>query len=128
MFGKLLLAGVITALSINYGNAQVPEETDLMAKPIPCADAEVGRSILYGFYELGLRPIMGFVGTSYTSAGKRYPSDYYILYNPEDNQLAIIEKFINGQICVVTGVSKSWMSFDSEKLEGLIFDMLEEKL
>lgn len=126
MFKKLALLLMCFLFTIT---APAHSETMLMGKPVQCTvDSEVGRGLIFGFYELGLRPILGFIGSSYTTKGFKFPSEYVIMYNTEDNQIVVIETRQDGNICVITGSSNTWLSFDSEELEELLLDIFREEL
>lgn len=126
MFKKLAL---LLTCFLFISTAAAHSETMLMGKPVQCTlDSEVGRGLIFGFYELGLRPILGFIGSSYTTKGFKFPSEYIIMYNTEDNQIVVIETRRDGNICIITGSSKSWLSFDGEELEELLMDIFREEL
>lgn len=101
--------------------------TALLAKPVNCANTiEDGKGLFYGFYQLGLKPIMAFTGSSYTKEGFTFASTYYIMYNIEDDKIAVLEAGPNGRVCVITGASAAWVSFDGDELSESILDMIRE--
>lgn len=124
MFRKLALlaVGMFIGLSIGYAVG----DTSLRGKPIPCANTkDTGRGLVMGFLELGMSPIFGFIGSTYTEEGLKFPSSYYILYSTENNQVAILE-LIGDNVCIVTGASSSPVSFDSEVMRELLLDFVRQ--
>lgn len=124
MFRKLALlaVGIIIGLSIGYAVG----DTSLRGKPIPCANTpDVGRGLVMGFLELGMSPILGFIGSTYTEEGLKFPSSYYILYSTEENKITILE-LIGDNVCVITGSSSSPVTFDSEVMNELLLDFVRQ--
>ena len=127
MFKKILLA-IVSLLYVNTAIAQTNDKTLLLVKPVHCVDGETSRGILLDFYDLGMRPILGFVGNSFTKEGFQFASTYYIMYSVNEDKVVIIEKGSNNNMCIITGASKSWLTFDGEVLEELLLDIFREKL
>lgn len=127
MIRKLAL-GAALCLYTNLALAESHlEATSLMAKPVYCSNTpDDGKAIFYGFTLLGMKPLIAFTGSSYTKEGFTFPSDYYIMYNMEDNLIAILQKGDSGNTCIITGASKAWISFDSEELSESVLDMFRE--
>jgi len=100
----------------------------LYGKPVPCLEDGPADELVLGFYELGLQPLLGFIGTTYSQEGFPFPSEYYIMYNMNDYQITILERMQNGTVCVITGASKFPVEFDTDKLNQAILGEYKDEL
>lgn len=100
----------------------------LYAKPVPCLEDGPADELVLGFYELGLQPLLGFIGTTYSQEGFTFPSEYYIMYNMNNYQIAILERMQNDTVCVITGASEFPVEFDTDKLNQALLGEYKDEL
>ena len=68
----------------------------------------------------GMKPLMYFRGNSFNGDGSKFMSDFFILYDPEDEQVTVVERQDFGMFtCIVSGGTGD-VQFDPEEIKSLI--------
>lgn len=118
---------VLSVLSILFGTTA--SATTLIGKPVTCMSPAESSEIIKDFYELGLKPLMGFVGYSMTELGVKYPSSFYVMHNPgPPSQTVIIERLPSGNGCILTGNTGNKVEFNVPALNKLLLGKDGEEL
>jgi len=108
-------------------NAQSQEDTNtgakatLYSKPVICASTlEESMDLLYQVKVDGMTPLMYFYGNSFNGDGTRFNSDFFILFDPSDDQVTVIERQgPGGFTCILSG-GTGMVEFDPEVIKGII--------
>ena len=117
LFG--LLGGLI--LTTSATGAQ------MFGKPVTCMSPVEGRGLIEEFYELGMKPLLGFVGYSQTEWAQKYPSSFYIMHTAgPPTRTAIMEILASGNVCVLTGNTGNPVEFNPDELDKLLRGSGEE--
>ena len=100
--------------------AQGPK-AQLYSKPVLCAATlEEALDMLSQIKVDGMKPLMYFRGNSFNGDGSKFLSDFFILYDPEDEQVTIVERQDFGMFtCIVSGGTGD-VQFDPEEIKSLI--------
>ena len=101
----------------NFGGPKA----QLYSKPVLCAPTlEEAMEMLSQIKEDGMKPLMYFRGNSFNGDGSKFMSDFFILYDPEDEQVTIVERQDYGMFtCIVSGGTGN-VQFDPEEIKALI--------
>ena len=99
---------------------QGPKAT-LYSKPVLCAPTlEEALDMLSQIKVDGMKPLMYFRGNSFNGDGSKFMSDFFILYDPEDEQVTIVERQDYGMFtCIVSGGTGD-VQFDPGEIKSLI--------
>ena len=93
----------------------------LKSKPVLCgqpSDAGALR-LLQQIKKDGMEPLIGFRGNHFLEDGETFESDVFILYNPDPEQIIIIEYQDEGTVCLLAGTPGD-ISFDPELLRDVM--------
>ena len=101
----------------NFGGPKA----QLYSKPVLCAPTlEEAMDMLSQIKVDGMKPLMYFRGNSFNGDGSKFMSDFFILYDPEDEQVTIVERQDYGMFtCIVSGGTGD-VQFDPEEIKSLI--------
>ena len=101
----------------NFGGPKA----QLYSKPVLCAPTlEEAMEMLSQIKVDGMKPLMYFRGNSFNGDGSKFMSDFFILYDPEDEQVTIVERQDYGMFtCIVSGGTGD-VQFDPEEIKSLI--------
>ena len=101
----------------NFGGPKA----QLYSKPVLCAPTlEEALDMLSQIKVDGMKPLMYFRGNSFNGDGSKFMSDFFILYDPEDEQVTIVERQDFGMFtCIVSGGTGD-VQFDPEEIKSLI--------
>ena len=101
----------------NFGGPKA----QLYSKPVLCAPTlEEAMEMLSQIKEDGMKPLMYFRGNSFNGDGSKFMSDFFILYDPEDEQVTIVERQDYGMFtCIVSGGTGD-VQFDPDEIKSLI--------
>jgi len=101
----------------NFGGPKA----QLYSKPVLCAPTlEEAMDMLSQIKEDGMKPLMYFRGNSFNGDGSKFMSDFFILYDPEDEQVTIVERQDYGMFtCIVSGGTGD-VQFDPDEIKSLI--------
>ena len=101
----------------NFGGPKA----QLYSKPVLCAPTlEEAMDMLSQIKVDGMKPLMYFRGNSFNGDGSKFMSDFFILYDPEDEQVTVVERQDFGMFtCIVSGGTGD-VQFDPEEIKSLI--------
>ena len=101
----------------NFGGPKA----QLYSKPVLCAPTlEEALDMLSQIKVDGMKPLMYFRGNSFNGDGSKFMSDFFILYDPEDEQVTIVERQDFGMFtCIVSGGTGD-VQFDPQEIKSLI--------
>ena len=93
----------------------------LYSKPVLCAATlQEAMDMLSQIKEDGMRPLMYFRGNSFNGDGSKFNSDFFILYDPEDEQITVVERQDYGMFtCILSGGTGD-VQFDPQEIKSLI--------
>ena len=96
-------------------------KAQLYSKPVLCAPTlEEALDMLSQIKVDGMKPLMYFRGNSFNGDGSKFMSDFFILYDPEDEQVTVVERQDFGMFtCIVSGGTGD-VQFDPEEIKSLI--------
>lgn len=121
MFKKLLLvATLFTACSSNAEELTGPS-APLYSKPVICApNLENAMEMLSQVKKDGMKPLMYFHGNSFNGDGSGFKSDFFVMFDPDDDQVTIVERQpFNGFTCLLAGGTGT-VEFDPEAMKAII--------
>lgn len=125
MFRILQILLIFTLASCTV--AGVALGANLFGKPVTCMTSEEAQEVIEEFYEIGLKPLMGFIGYSQTEWGSKYPSSFYIMYTDgPPPRVVVMERLQSGNTCVLTGNTGSTVEFDTNILDDLLLGKKEK--
>lgn len=101
--------------------AQEGPKAQLYSKPVICASTEnnLNMQMLTQIKADGMNPLMYWRGNSYNEDGTKFTSDFFILFDAEDDQVVVLERQDNGFHCIVSGGTGN-ITFDPQKLSNII--------
>ena len=93
----------------------------LYSKPVLCAATlQEAMDMLSQIKVDGMKPLMYFRGNSFNGDGSKFMSDFFILYDPEDSQVTVVERQDYGMFtCILSGGTGD-VQFDPEEIKSLI--------
>ena len=115
------IAMIIFALFlINNAKAEGPS-APLYNKPVICAPTlDAAMEMLSQVKKDGMKPLMYFYGNSFNGDGSGFKSDFFVMFDADDDQVTIVERQpMNGFTCLLAGGTGT-VVFDPEELKGLI--------
>ena len=129
---KWIIATVLLTGCLQTTKAEQPEEiqtvqaeqgpkAQLFSKPVLCAPTlEEAVDLLSQVKKDGMKPLMYFRGNSFNGDGSKFMSDMFILFDPEDDQVTVIERQDYGMFtCILSGGTGD-VQFDPEEIKALI--------
>lgn len=96
-------------------------KAQLYQKPVLCAPTlEDAMNMLTQVKKDGMKPLMYFYGNSFNGDGSGFKSDFFILFDPEDDQVTIVERQpMNGFTCLLAGGTGN-VEFDPNTIKEII--------
>lgn len=92
----------------------------LYQKPVLCApELEDAIEMLTQVKKDGMKPLLYFYGNSFNGDTSSFKSDFFILFDPSDDQITIVERQLNGFTCLLAGGSGN-VEFDPETIKEII--------
>ena len=93
----------------------------LYNKPVICAPTlDSAMEMLSQVKKDGMKPLMYFYGNSFNGDGSRFKSDFFVMFDPEDDQVTIVERQpMNGFTCILAGGTGN-VEFNPEAIQGII--------
>lgn len=129
---KWIIATVLLTGCLQTTKAEQPKEihkvqaeegpiAQLYSKPVLCAPSlEEALDMLSQIKVDGMKPLMYFRGNSFNGDGSKFMSDFFILFDPEDDQVTVIERQDYGMFtCILSGGTGD-VQFDPEEIKALI--------
>lgn len=122
MFKKLL---VLTTLLLASCSSTAEELTGpsapLYSKPVICApNLENAMEMLSQVKKDGMKPLMYFHGNSFNGDGSGFKSDFFVMFDPDDDQVTVVERQpFNGFTCLLAGGTGT-VEFDPEAMKAII--------
>lgn len=104
-----------------FGQETPGPSAPLYNKPVICAPTlESAMEMLSQVKKDGMKPLMYFYGNSFNGDGSGFKSDFFILFDPEDDQVTIVERQpMNGFTCLLAGGTGN-VEFDPEAIQAII--------
>jgi len=122
MFKKFLILTTLLFTSC-VSNAQDLEgpSAPLYSKPVICAPTlNDAMEMLSQVKKDGMKPLMYFYGNSFNGDGSGFKSDFFLLFDPTDNQVTIVERQpMNGFTCLLAGGTGN-VEFDPVAIKAII--------
>ena len=127
IMATVLLTGCLQATKaeqpkeIHKVQAEQGPKAQLYSKPVLCASTlEEAVAMLSQVKKDGMKPLMYFRGNSFNGDGSKFMSDMFILFDPEDDQVTVIERQDYGMFtCILSGGTGD-VQFDPEEIKALI--------
>ena len=96
-------------------------KAQLYNKPILCAPTlDEAMAMLSQIKKDGMQPLMYFRGNSFNGDASKFNSDFFVLYDPEDDQVTVVERQDFGMFtCILSGGTGD-VQFDPEEIKALI--------
>ena len=93
----------------------------LYSKPVMCAATlDEAMAMLSQIKKDGMQPLLYFRGNSFNGDGSKFNSDFFVLYDPEDQQVTVVERQDFGMFtCILSGGTGD-VQFDPEEIKALI--------
>lgn len=93
----------------------------LYSKPVMCAPTlDEAMAMLSQIKKDGMQPLLYFRGNSFNGDGSKFNSDFFVLYDPEDDQVTVVERQDFGMFtCILSGGTGD-VQFDPEEIKALI--------
>ena len=92
----------------------------LFNKPVLCGSTmQEAMDMLSQVKADGMKPLMWFMGNSFNGDQTKFMSDIFILYDPTDEQVTIVERQYNGFTCILSG-GTGYIEFSTEEIEDII--------
>ena len=125
-FRSIMLAFLLVIVALVTMNAAMAEEAEgpraqLYQKPVLCAPTlEDAMNMLTQVKKDGMKPLMYYYGNSFNGDGSGFKSDFFILFDPEDDQVTIVERQpMNGFTCLLAGGTGN-VEFDPNTIKEII--------
>jgi len=92
----------------------------LYNKPVLCASTEQEAiDMMQQIKEDGMKPLMYWRGNSFNGDETKFLSNFFLLYDPNDEQLTVVEQQVSGFTCIVTGGTGE-VNFDHNEIKHLL--------
>ena len=92
----------------------------LYNKPVLCANTEQEAiDMMQQIKEDGMKPLMYWRGNSFNGDETKFLSNFFLLYDPYDEQLTVVEQQASGFTCIVTGGTGE-VNFVHDEIESLL--------
>ena len=92
----------------------------LFNKPVLCGSTmQESMDMLSQIKSDGMKPLMWFTGNSFNGDQSKFFSDVFVLYDPTDQQITIVERQYNGFTCILSG-GTGYIEFSTEEIEDII--------
>lgn len=122
MFKKLLILTtlLLTACSSTAQELEGPK-AQLYSKPVICAtELEQSMDMLAQVKKDGMLPLMYFYGNSFNGDGSKFNADFFILYDPTDQQITVVERQgPGGFTCIISG-GTGQVEFDPTAIKAIM--------
>lgn len=115
---KTLWATMLAA-ALAYCTPAAAVETSFFGKPVLCGTAEKNTAMWQQIKDDGMAPLLGFAGNSFLDDGTKFNASFFVMYNPEEQIITIVEVQENGFQCLIAGGSGD-VRFDPDELKELI--------
>lgn len=121
IFFAIWIAMAAFLFLIPDAEAQEGPRAQLYQKPVLCApDLQLAMEMLSQVKKDGMKPLMYFYGNSFNGDGSGFKSDFFVMFDPEDDQVTIIERQpMNGFTCLLAGGTGN-VEFDPEVIQSTI--------
>lgn len=119
--GALIAFFIMFWAIMAFGQQLEGPQAQLYSKPVLCApNVDNAIEVLGQIKKDGMKPLMYFYGSSFNGDGSKFYTDYFILYDPSDQQITIVERQgPGGFTCIVTG-GTGQVEFNPEAIQGII--------
>lgn len=92
----------------------------LYNKPVLCANTqEEATDMMQQIKEDGMNPLMYWRGNSFNGDDTKFLSNFFLLYDPNDEQLVVVEQQVSGFTCIVTGGTGE-VNFNFQEIESML--------
>ena len=118
--GALIAFFIMFWAIMAFGQEEGPK-AQLYSKPVMCApNMENAIDLLSQVKKDGMKPLLYFYGNSFNGDGSKFNADFFIMYDPSDLQIVILERqSIDGFTCILTGGTGN-VEFDPEAIKAII--------
>lgn len=118
--GALIAFFIMFWAIMAFGQEEGPK-AQLYSKPVMCAhNMENAIDLLSQVKKDGMKPLLYFYGNSFNGDGSKFNADFFIVYDPSDLQIVILERqSIDGFTCILTGGTGN-VEFDPEAIKAII--------
>lgn len=118
--GALIAFFIMFWAIMAFGQEEGPK-AQLYSKPVMCAhNMETAIDLLSQVKKDGMKPLLYFYGNSFNGDGSKFNADFFIVYDPSDLQIVILERqSIDGFTCILTGGTGN-VEFDPEAIKAII--------
>ena len=94
-------------------------QTNFLGKPVLCAPIENNMQAWQQLKDDDMLPLMGFAGNSFLQDGSKFSVNYYVMFDAEEQQVAIVEVQPSGFTCIIAGGTGD-VIFDGDELKDVI--------
>ena len=94
-------------------------QTNFYGKPVLCGTPEQQIEMWQQLKNDNFMPLIGFRGNSFLQDGKKFEVDYFVMYDPDSEKIAIMERQPSGFQCVIAGGSGN-VTFDPDEMRDII--------
>ena len=107
--------------AISAADAQEPQppQATFFSKPVLCTPLEKSMDMWAQIKRDGMKPLVGFRGNSFLDDGSKFNVDYFVMYNPNEQSIVIVERQDSGFQCLIAGGTGN-VEFDPQMLQDLI--------
>lgn len=118
--GALIAFFIMFWAIMAFGQEEGPK-AQLYSKPVMCAhNMENAIDLLSQVKKDGMKPLLYFYGNSFNGDGSKFNADFFIVYDPSDLQIVILERqSMDGFTCILTGGTGN-VEFDPEAIKAII--------
>lgn len=118
--GALIAFFIMFWAIMAFGQEEGPK-AQLYSKPVMCAhNMETAIDLLSQVKKDGMKPLLYFYGNSFNGDGSKFNADFFIVYDPSDLQIVILERqSMDGFTCILTGGTGN-VEFDPEAIKAII--------
>ena len=115
---------LLTALTLILGSCHPVyaegAQAYLYNKPVLCANTEQeATDMMQQIKEDGMKPLMYWRGNSFNGDNTKFLSNFFLLYDPDDEQLTVVEQQASGFTCIVTGGTGD-VNFNYQEIESML--------
>lgn len=94
-------------------------QTNFYGKPVMCGSPEEQIAMWQQLKDDNFMPLIGFRGNSFLQDGQKFEVDYFVMYDPEGEKIAIMERQASGFQCVIAGGTGN-VTFDPDEMRDII--------
>ena len=119
MYYYLIMFIMLFAISAADAQEPQPPQATFFSKPVLCTPLEKSMDMWAQIKRDGMKPLVGFRGNSFLDDGSKFNVDYFVMYNPNEQSIVIVERQDSGLQCLIAGGTGN-VEFDPQMLQDLI--------